>query len=227
MIEEFTEIFNLYVPSFLDGTKITLQVTGMGIAIGIIFGIPAAVIRVYGGRWARLFVRGYLELFRGTPLLVQLFVVYYGLPEFGITFSRLTAAYIALGLNSGAYQAEYFRGAIQAIGRGQFMAGRSVGMSRLQTIRHIILPQALRLVIPAWSNEAITVLRASAIVFIIAVPDLMAKAKLIASYTYNPIQAYTAVGIAYIILVSILSVILNFIDKRFRIPGMDIEGARE
>ncbi len=199
----------------------------MGIAIGIIFGIPAAVIRVYGGRWARLFVRGYLELFRGTPLLVQLFVVYYGLPEFGITFSRLTAAYIALGLNSGAYQAEYFRGAIQAIGRGQFMAGRSVGMSRLQTIRHIILPQALRLVIPAWSNEAITVLRASAIVFIIAVPDLMAKAKLIASYTYNPIQAYSAVGIAYIILVSILSVILNSIDKRFRIPGMDIEGARE
>ena len=94
MNEQITELLNLYIPSFIEGAKITLQVTGVSIVIGIAFGIPAAVLRVYGNRWARLFVRGYLELFRGTPLLVQLFIFYYGLPEFGITLSRLTAAYL-------------------------------------------------------------------------------------------------------------------------------------
>ena len=101
----------------------------------------------------------YIEIFRRNPN-VQLFIVYYGLPQFGITFSAFTAAYIALGLNSGAYQAEYFRGAIQAIRQRQMMAARSIGMtSKLQAIRHVIIPQAFRYAVPSWSNEAVSMIK--------------------------------------------------------------------
>lgn len=226
MIDRLGELFSLYAPAFLEGTRVTINVTAVALAIGAVVGVPVAMLRVYGGRWGKRLVKVYLEVFRGTPLLVQLFVFYFGLPDLGVSISRLGAAYIALGLNSGAYQAEYFRGAIQAIGAGQFAAGLSVGMSKLQTISNIVFPQALRLVIPSWSNEAIGVLRASAIVFLIAVPDLMARAKLIASATYNPLEAYIAVGIAYIILVTILSIILKAVDTRLRIPGLDVEVVR-
>ena len=126
-------------PDLVQGTVITIQLTMVALALGAVLGLPAALARVYGGKWLRGLAVVYIELFRGTPLLVQLFVVYYGLPDVGITFSRFAAAYMTLGLNSGAYQAEYFRGAIQAIGSGQMVAARAIGMSQLKAIRYIIL----------------------------------------------------------------------------------------
>ena len=158
--------------------------------------------------------------------MVQLFVVYFGFPELGITLSRMTSAYLVMALNSGAYQAEYFRGAIQAIGSGQMMAARSIGMNRLKAIRYIILPQALRLVIPAWSNEPISLLKASAVAFLIAVPDLMTQAKTIASRTYNPIGTYVIVAVMYLIIAFILTGILHFLEKRLKIPGLELEAQR-
>ena len=115
----------------LDGALITLELTGVGLVMGFVLGLLAALGRVYGSRPLRWLSIGYIELFRGTPLLVQLFLVYYGLPGLGITFSRLDAAFLALGLNSGAYQAEYLRGSLLAIGQGQMMAGRAIGLTPL------------------------------------------------------------------------------------------------
>jgi len=200
---------------------ITIELTLVGLLMGFVLGLPAALARVYGSKPVRWLAIGYIELFRGTPLLVQLFLIYFGLPDFGVTLSRMTAAYLALGLNSGAYQAEYFRSAIQAIGRDQMMAARALGMTRLQAIIHIILPQALRLVIPAWSNEPVSLLKTTAIAFLIAVPDLMTKAKLVASRTYDPIGTYLAVAVIYLILVFILSELLKFLERRMRIPGLE------
>jgi polar amino acid transport system permease protein len=157
---------------------------------------------------------------------VQLFVIYFGLPDIGVTFSRTTAAILALGLNSGAYQAEYFRGAIQAIGSGQMVAARSIGMNRLKAILHIIMPQALRIVIPPWSNEPISLIKASAVVFIIAVPDLMTEAKLIITRIYDPIGIYLIVALFYLVIVMLLSTIINTIERSLRIPGLEVDSTR-
>ena len=144
--------FNLLVrffDDFLVGAMVTLELTAIGLVMGFVLGLGLALSRAYGSKPLRWFATGYIELFRGTPLLVQLFLIYYGLPSLGITLSQSVSAYLALGLNSAAYQAEYLRGAILAIGNTQMTAGRAVGLSRWQTIIHIILPQALRLAIPS------------------------------------------------------------------------------
>ena len=223
---DWMEILAKYLPYFIDGVIITIKLTLVGLVLGAVIGMPAAIGRVYGGKWIRRLCVGYIELFRGTPILVQLFVVYFGFPELGLTLSRMTSAYLVMALNSGAYQAEYFRGAIQAIGSGQMMAARSIGMSRLKAIRYIILPQALRLVIPAWSNEPISLLKASAVAFLIAVPDLMTQAKTIAARTYNPIGTYVIVAVMYLIIAFVMTGILQFLEKRLKIPGLELEAQR-
>jgi polar amino acid transport system permease protein len=211
------------LPSFLQGTLVTLELTVVGLAMGFVLGMAAALGRTYGPSWIRWLCIGYIELLRGTPLLVQLFLVYYGLPGLGITLDRLPSAFLALGLNSGAYQAEYLRGSLQAIGEGQMMAGRSIGMSRAKTIWYIILPQALRLVIPAWSNEPISLLKSTAIAFLIAVPDLMTKAKAVAARTYDPIGAYLAVAVVYLAMVFVLDYFLKWVERRVKVPGFELE----
>jgi polar amino acid transport system permease protein len=223
---EWMQILVSYWPEFVRGAKITIQLTLVGLGFGAILGLVAALGRVYGSKWVRRISVGYIELFRGTPILVQLFVVYFGFPDFGITFSRMMSAFIVLALNSGAYQAEYFRGAIQAIESGQMMAARSIGMSRMKAIRYIILPQAFRIVIPAWSNEPISLLKASAVVFLIAVPDLMTRAKTIAARTYEPIGTYIAVAIIYLAMVIVLTIMLNFLERRYKIPGLETDAQR-
>jgi len=157
---------------------------------------------------------------------MQLFIIYYGLPGLGITFSRELSAFLALGFNSGAYQAEYLRGSILAIGDGQMMAGRAIGMSRFKVIWHIILPQALRLAIPAWSNEPVSLLKSTAVVFLIAVPELMAKAKSIAAQTYDPIGSYLAVALVYLAIVYLLDAVLRWLERAARIPGFEMEGRK-
>ncbi|HUV16518.1 MAG TPA: ABC transporter permease subunit, partial [Pelolinea sp.] len=130
------EYLLIAIPKIWTGLLITFKVSAICLLIGLLIGMPAALARVYGPKWLRWLVTGYIEILRGTPVLVQLFLIYYGLPQFGLTLSAFASAYLAIGMNSGAYQAEYFRGAIQAISSGQMMAARSIGLSRMQAIRH-------------------------------------------------------------------------------------------
>lgn len=204
----------------------TLELTAVGLALGFFLGLILALMRTYGPRWQRVIAVGFIEFFRGTPLLVQLFLIYYGLPSLGLTFDQKTSAYLALGLNSAAYQAEYLRGAIQSIGDSQMTAGRAIGLTRWQTIWHIILPQALRLVIPAWSNEPISLLKTTAVVFLIAVQDLMARGKRAATITYNPIGSYLAIAIIYLIIVFVVNALLKWLERKTRIPGFEMETER-
>jgi len=214
------------LPEFLKGTAVTLELTAVGLALGFFLGLILALMRTYGPRWQRVIAVGFIEFFRGTPLLVQLFLIYYGLPSLGLTFDQKTSAYLALGLNSAAYQAEYLRGAIQSIGDSQMTAGRAIGLTRWQTIWHIILPQALRLVIPAWSNEPISLLKTTAVVFLIAVQDLMARGKRAATITYNPIGSYLAIAIIYLIIVFVVNALLKWLERKTRIPGFEMETER-
>lgn len=211
---------------FMRGAAVTLELTAVGLTLGFVLGLLLALAKVYAPRWLSNIATAYIELFRGTPLLVQLFLIYYGLPSLGITLSQTLSAYLALGLNSAAYQAEYLRGAIQAIGPSQMMAGRSIGLSRWQTIRFIILPQALRLALPSWSNEPISLLKTTAVVFLIAVQDLMAKAKRTATITYNPIGSYLAVAAVYLVMVFALNALLKWMERKTKIPGFDIDVKR-
>ena len=219
-------LFANALPSLLDGALITIELTAIGLAAGFVLGLLAGLGRVYGNRWVAWLSIGYIELFRGTPLLVQLFLIYYGLPGLGITIDRLLAAFLALGLNSGAYQAEYLRGALQAVGQGQMLAGRAIGLTRWQTITFVILPQAVRLAIPSWANEPVALLKSSAIAFLVAVPELMARAKSVAAQTYNPLGAYLAAAVVYLVIVFVLDRFMKWVERRSRIPGLDAEGKR-
>ena len=165
----------------------------------------------------------YTEIFRGTPVLVQLFIIYYGLPQFGITLPAYLAAFVTLGLNSAAYQAEYFRGAIQSISSGQMMAAQSLGMSKLKAVLFVIVPQAFRLALASWSNEAVSLVKVTSIVYLIAVPDLMTKAKILSSRFFNPMETYLTAAVFYLVIIGVASWALNTIEKRSRIPGLEME----
>jgi len=225
-MSNFITLFIHYLPDLLQGMVMTLWLTIQGLAAGFVLGVLAALARTYGNKFWHGVAAVYIELFRGTPLLVQLFLIYYGLPGLGITLSRELSAFLAMALNSGAYQAEYLRGAILAIGDGQMIAGRSIGMSKWKTIWYVILPQALRLAIPAWSNEPVSLLKSTAVVFLIAIPEVMSKAKSIAARTYDPIGAYLAAAVMYLAAVYILILLLNWLERASRIPGFEMEGKK-
>lgn len=223
-VSDFLEFFIRFLPDLLRGAGVTVLLTIEGLVAGFVLGLAATLGRSYGNKYWKAISVGYIELFRGTPLLVQLFLIYYGLPGIGITISRELSAFIALGLNSGAYQAEYLRGSLLAIGEGQMIAGRSIGMSKWKTIFNIILPQALRLAIPAWANEPVSLLKATSVVFLIAIPELMARAKAIATRTYDPISAYLATAVIYLVMVYFLDFILKRLERKTKIPGFDAGG---
>ena len=217
----FIDYLQIALPNIWIGLLITFKVSLICLLIGMVIGFPVALARVYGPKWLCWLVTAYVEIFRGTPVLVQLFLIYFGLPQFGITFSAFTSAYLAIGLNSGAYQSEYFRGAIQAISSGQMMAARSIGMTRMQAIRHVIIPQAFRFAIPSWSNEAVSMVKISSIVYLIAVPEMLYVAKVLMSKYYNPMQTYMLVGMVYLLVIGAMTLLLNEIERRSTIPGLE------
>jgi polar amino acid transport system permease protein len=220
MAADFGQFFINSLPNLLSGLGYTLLLTFISIAVGFCLGIVLALGRVYGTKVVNAFCVGYIELIRGTPLLVQLFIIYFGLPTIGIIFTPLQAALIGLALNSGAYQAEYLRGSIQSVESGQMNAARSLGMNKLQSIRHVILPQALRISIPAWSNEFIYLLQYSSIAYIIRVTELTAEGKFIAAHTFRYLEVFAMIAVIYLALTIVSTEIIDRIAKRLSIPGI-------
>lgn len=203
---------------------ITLLLTALSLAFGFILGIVLALGRVYGNRLISWICIGYIEIIRGTPLLVQLFILYFGFPSLGIRLTPLEAAIIGLSLNSGAYQAEYLRGSIQSIESGQMIAARTLGMNTIKSIRNIILPQALRISIPAWSNELIYLLKYTSIAYIIQVEELTAEGKFIAAHTFRYLETFTIIAVIYLLLTMVFTEIIDKVDKKFSIPGIGAAG---
>ncbi len=209
-----------WLPQLGYGLVLTLEVTAACIALGAILGILLAFGRLFGRRWLRFLCGSYIRLFRGTPLLVQLAVLYFGLPSWGIVLPRFPCAVLALGLNSAAYQAEYFRGAIQAVASGQVAAAQALGLSRWKAIFAVVLPQAGRLVIPSWSNELILMLKYSSIVFSITLYDLMGMGKRIASRNFRYFEVFLVVAVIYLAVVLIVSVGLRILERKLHVPGL-------
>jgi polar amino acid transport system permease protein len=183
-------------------------------------GLILALGKVYGNIIISGICSGYIEIIRGTPLLVQLFIIYFGLPQIGVNLEPLVAALIGFTLNSGAYQAEYIRGSIQSIESGQMIAARSLGMTKLKAIGNVILPQALRLSIPAWSNELIYLIKYTSIAYIILVRELTAEGKFIAVQTYRFLEIFAIIAIIYLVLTIIFTEVIDRIERKISIPGI-------
>jgi polar amino acid transport system permease protein len=220
MAADFLQFFLQSLPKLMNGLGNTFLLTFVAITAGFFIGLSLALGRVYGTKAMNWFCIGYIEVIRGTPLLVQLFIIYFGLPFVGILFTPIQAALLGLAINSGAYQAEYLRGSIQSIESGQMTAARSLGMSKLQSIQHVILPQALRVSIPAWSNEFIYLLQYSSIAYLITVSELTAEGYFIAAHTFRYLEIFAIIAIIYLVLTIISTEIIDRIAKRLSIPGI-------
>ncbi|MGY4707304.1 amino acid ABC transporter permease [Candidatus Bipolaricaulota sp. J31] len=209
-----------WLPQLGKGLVLTVELTAACISIGAVLGLILAIARLYGRNVVYWLASAYVQFFRGTPLLVQLFMVHFGLAGWGIRLSPLFSGIIAMGLNTAAYQAEYFRGAIQAVKRGQTLAALSLGMTRWQTIRYVIIPQALRLVLPAWSNELVYMLKYTSIVYLIGLPDLMGIGRTIASRNFRFFEIYAVLALIYLALVLLITFALRYVEARIRVPGL-------
>ncbi len=215
-----------WLPQLGRGLLTTLEITALCIALGAVLGLTLAVLRVYGRGPLYWLSSLYVQFFRGTPLLVQLFMVYYGLPSWGIVLSPFASSVLALGLNTAAYQAEYFRGAIQAIPQGQMLAARALGMSRWLAVRSIILPQALRLAIPGWSNEFSSVIKDTTLASAIGVVEVFKRASFIYQRYYElAMPAYLTVALIFLVLTYGGNWLLGRLERRLAVPGFQLRGA--
>ena len=209
-----------HLPYVLQGIPTTLGLWASAMVIGAVLGLVLAWARIYGSRPIYLAATIYVEIFRGTPMLVQMLFIYLGLPEIGIVFDPLTAAIIAIGLNTAAYQAEYFRGAVRSVPIGQMAAARALGMGQFQGFKNIILPQALRRVIPQWSNEAILELKYTSIAYAIGVTEITARAEKIGYETFQFFEVFLLIAAIYVVMTSVVAQVLLFVEKRVSVPGL-------
>lgn len=200
-------------PQFLRGLVITLQLSAWSIVFAVVLGFLVAFMRLSRNGAVRAIAGGYLAIVRGTPLVAQLFVIYYGLVTI-IDFGAFWSAVAGLSFHSGAYVAEIFRGGIQSIGRGQTEAARSMGMSHWRSMKVVILPQAFRSVIPALGNQFIIAVKDSSIAAFITIPELFLAAQRYSAATFRPLQAYTFVAIYYFLIIALLTQLVRVVERR-------------
>ena len=202
------------LPFLLKGAGYTLLITIISMFFGLIIGVIVAIARMQGNRPIRWIARFYVSIIRGTPVLVQLVIVYYGLTDYGITLDAIPAACIALSINIGAYLSETFRGAILSIPKGQTEAAYATGMTSVQTMWRIVLPQAARTAIPPMGNTFIGMLKETSLVSVITVTDLLRSADLLIAQYYVYMPFYIGIAIMYWIMSTIFSTILERIERR-------------
>ena len=212
---------NLVVNSFpllLIGAGVTIQITVLSTAIGFVIGLIVGVARISNLRVLRMLAEVYVEFFRGTPLLVQIFLFYFALPVItGQRIDPFIAAISACGINSGAYVAEIFRAGIQSVDDGQMEAGRSLGMTWLQTMRYIIVPQAFKRVIPPLGNEFIAMLKDSSLVSVIGFEELTRSGQLIIARTYGSLEIWPCVAVIYLVMTLTISRFVAYLERRYRV----------
>jgi polar amino acid transport system permease protein len=204
-----------YLPILLLGVRLTILVTIGSLAISTVLGLIWALMRVSGVRLLSGAARTIINVIRGIPIIVQLFYIYFVLPDFGITLTALQAAIIGLGIAYSAYQAENFRAGIEAIDHGQVEAAQSIGMGWVLMMRRVILPQAVRIVLPPYGNTMIMMLKDSSQASTITVAELALQGKLIASATFQNSTVFTLVALLYLTMSLPLIVLVGWLEKRF------------
>ncbi|TWC33613.1 amino acid ABC transporter membrane protein 2 (PAAT family) [Pseudomonas sp. SJZ079] len=222
------ELIIKWLPRIAEGAWLTLELVGIAVIAGLILAIPLGIARSSRHWYVRALPYGYIFFFRGTPLLVQLFLVYYGLAQFeavreGPLWPFLRDAYwcaiVTLTLHTAAYIAEILRGAIQAIPPGEIEAARALGMSRRQALVYIILPRAARIGLPAYSNEVILMLKASALASTITLLELTGMSRTIIARTYQPVEIFFAAGVFYLVAAYVLVQGFRLLERRLRVDA--------
>jgi len=213
------ELFTELIPYVLRGLNVTLEVTAVALGVGLIFGALLAIGRVYGGKVLSRALGIYVSVIRALPHILLLLIIYFLLARI-VDLTPFWAGSVSLAIISSAYQAEIIRGAILSVPHGQMVAARSIGMTRIQAIRYVILPQALRHMIPPWSNEASIVIKDSSLVYILGVPEILRQAQYYSGRNpTKPFNAYLAVAVIYFALTFLTNRGLDALEKRIRIPS--------
>lgn len=203
-----------YYTTYVDATVTTLKVSLIALLIGLLLGIVICLAKISTIKVLNVLATIYVEVIRNTPILVQIMIIYFALPEVGISFTPFMSAIIALSINSGAYVSEIFRSGILAIDKGQMEAGRSLGLSYFQTMKFIILPQALKNSLPALGNEFISLVKESSIVYFVGVADIMFAANTVKNATYETFGPYLIAAAIYFIITSVLSFLVKRLEKK-------------
>lgn len=211
------DVIWINLPFLLKGAYYTLLITIISMFFGSIIAVIVAVARLKGNKFIRWMARAYVSIIRGTPTLVQIIIVYYGLADYGFNLQPLTAAYIALSISIGAYLSETLRGAIQSIPKGQYEAAYASGMTPYQTMRRIVFPQAIRVAIPPAGNTFIGMLKETSLVSVITVTELLRSAQLLIAQYYVYMPVYLAIALMYWIMSTGFSFVLERIEKRLSI----------
>ena len=205
-------------PLLLLGAGVTIQITALSVGFGLVIGVFMGMARLSKMWVIRSFAAVYVDFIRGTPLLVQIFLIYFALPMLtGQRIDPFIAAISACSINSGAYVAEIFRGGIQSIDKGQMEAGRSLGMTWMQTMRYIIVPQAFNRVIPPLGNEFIAMLKDSSLVSVIGFEELTRRGQLIIARTYSSFEIWLTVAFIYLIMTFAISRLVDALERRYNI----------
>lgn len=202
-----------WLPQLAEAAAVTVRITAVGFLLALTIGTVCGVIRSRD-TWLAKPVAAYIEFFRGTPLLVQLFFIYYGLPQVGITLDAWTAGVVGLGLNGAAYIAEIVRGALAGIDRGQYDAAHALGMGWMGVLVWVVLPQALRIATPPLVNSFAALLKESSLVSVLAITEIMNIAKMIYSRTFRAFEIYAVVAIMYFLMTFLFSRLSRVLERR-------------
>lgn len=226
------------LPALATGVWLTIVLTVLSIVLGFPIAVVVSTARVYGGPVTRWIALSFTELIRGTPLLAQLFVLFFGLgltrhiravPGVGQGFipdQAIWVAVIGFTINSAAYQSEYLRSALQSVDAGQLTAARAIGLSKVEGLRYVVLPQSLRYAIPGWSNELVYLIKYSSLAAFITVPELFFRARAIASETFRFTVMFTVVALFYLAIVLSASAVMEAVERETAIPGLGQVGRR-
>lgn len=219
LFHNWLSFLSKYGPMYLDGTFMTLKLSFFGVLFGFILGLFIAFMRSSKQKSLQILAKIYVQIFRGTPLLVQVLIAYYGFAsvipnEFNYLKNPFVLSLIAVCMNSSAYVSEIIRGGINAVDRGQSEASYSLGLSKRQTMYYIILPQAVKTVLPALGNEFVTLIKESAIVAFVGIGDIMYQAKVAQGATLKPFMPFVTAALIYLVLVTVLSKVISLLERR-------------
>ncbi|WP_286886857.1 amino acid ABC transporter permease [Aneurinibacillus sp. UBA3580] len=210
-----TILLDSFWPMLVAGIKVTIPLTLISFTLGLILALLTALARISGIKPLAAIARFYVWVIRGTPLLVQLFIIFYGLPNLGITLDRFVAAVIGFTLSVGAYNSEIIRAAILSISKGQWEAAYSIGMTRRQALKRIILPQAARVTVPPLGNSFISLVKDTSLAATITVTEMFQTSQQVVAATYEPLWIYIEVAVIYLLFSTVLSALQNSLEHRF------------
>ena len=207
----------------VQGLTVTVEITLFGVFLGLALGTLLAIGDIYGGKAVKGFIAVYVEFFRGSPLFVQVFLAVYAVPALlNIQIDHTLLAFLVFGLNSAGYQKGYMKGSMQTILDDQMAAGMSVGMSKWQTLRHVILPQAYRIVIPSWTNEFCSLTKSSSVLAYVGISDLVSAGQAIAMRTYEILPAWLVIGLIYLAWITMFAKMMDIVYEKKKMPGIEL-----